>query len=76
MISKSDAAWLLKRAMEQGMTYTDGVYKNHQMVTMNGNGYRVIPINAGAGITVELAYNKQFSWLGSPEDLEKISNGI
>lgn len=57
------------------MTYTDGVYANPQMVTMNANGYRVIPINRNTGFTVELAYKKQFSWVGSPEDLKEISNG-
>ena len=76
MISKNDAVWLLKKAMEQGMTYTDGVYKNHQMVTMYANGYWVIPINRGAGFTVELAYKKQFSWVGSPDELKEIGNGI
>ena len=76
MISKNDAVWLLKKAMEQGMTYTDGVYANPQLVTMYQNGYRVIPINRGAGFTVELAYKKQFSWVGSPEDLKEIGNGI
>lgn len=76
MISKSDAIYLLKRAMQQGMTYTDGVYANPQLVTMYQNGYRVIPINRGAGFTVELGYKKQFSWLGSPEDLKEIGNGI
>lgn len=75
MITKNDAVWLLKKAMEQGMTYTDGVYANPQMVTMNANGYRVIPINRNTGFTVELAYKKQFSWVGSPEDLKEISNG-
>jgi len=70
MITKKDAVWLLKKAMEQGMTYTDGKYANPQLVTMYQNGYRVIPINAGTGCTVELGYKKQFSWLGSPEDLK------
>ena len=76
MISKADAVWLLKKAMEQGMTYTDGVYANHQLVTMNANGYWVIPINRGAGFTVELAYKTQFAWVGSPDGLKEISNGI
>ena len=70
MITKEEAAWLLKRAMQYGMTYTDGKYANHQTVTMNANGYWVIPINRGAGFTVELGYKKQFSWVGSPEDLK------
>jgi hypothetical protein len=70
MITKNEAIWLLKKAMEYGMTYTDGVYKNHQLVTMHANGYWVIPINRGAGFTVELAYKKQFSWVGSPDELK------
>ena len=69
MITKEDAAFLLKRAMQYGMTYTDGKYANPQLVTMYQNGYRVIPINAGTGFTVELAYAKQFSWVGSPAEL-------
>jgi hypothetical protein len=76
MTFANDAIWLLKKAMQQGMTYTDGVYKNHQMVTMNANGYWVIPINRGAGFTIELGYKKQFSWLGSPDELKEIGNGI
>ena len=70
MITKNDAVWLLKKAIEQGMTYTDGVYANPQMVTMNANGYWVIPINRGTGFTIELGYKKQFSWVGSPEELK------
>ena len=70
MISKSDAVYLLKRAMQYGMTYTDGKYQHAKLVTMYDTGYWVIPINAGAGFTVELAYKKQFSWVGSPEDLK------
>jgi predicted CoA-binding protein len=76
MITKNEAIWLLKKAMEYGMTYTDGKYQHHQMVTMNANGYWVIPINRGAGFTIELAYKSVFSWVGSPDELKEIGNGI
>ena len=69
MISKSDAVWLVKKAMEYGMTYTDGKYKNNRQVTMNANGYRVIPVDGGTGFCIERAYKCVFSWVGSPEDL-------
>jgi hypothetical protein len=41
MITKDDAAFLLKRAMQYGMTYTDGKYANHKLVTKACTGTRV-----------------------------------
>ena len=76
MISKSDAVWLLKRAMQYGMTYTDGVYKNNRQVTMYDNGYWVIPINEGRGFCIQQGYKSVFSWVGSPDELKEISNGV
>jgi hypothetical protein len=69
MISKSDAVWLLKKAMELGMTYTDGKYKHAKLVTMYANGYRVIPVDGGTGFCIERAYKCVFSFTGSPKDL-------
>ena len=43
MITKEEAAFLLKRAMQYGMTYTDGKYANHKLVTMHDRGYWVKP---------------------------------
>jgi hypothetical protein len=76
MISKDDAVWLLKRAMQYGMTYTDGVYKNNRQVTMNDSGYWVIPINGGSGFCIEHRYESVFSWIGSPDELKEVSNGL
>jgi hypothetical protein len=76
MISKSDAVWLLKKAMEYGMTYTDGKYQHAKLVTMYDTGYRVIPVDGGTGFCIEEAYKCVFSFTGSPEDLKEVSDGI
>ena len=76
MITKNDAVWLLKKAMEYGMTYTGGVYQHAKLVTMYDNGYRVIPVDGGTCFCIERAYKCVFSFTGSPEDLKEISNGI
>lgn len=70
MITKNDAVWLLKKAMEQGMTYTDGKYANHKLVTMDDRGYRVKPDGKNLdAVCFEYRYESVYWHKGTPEQL-------
>ena len=71
MITKEEAAFLLKRAMQYGMTYTDGKYANHQMVTMRDRGYWVIPAGRNSdAVCFEYRYEDVYWHKGTPELLK------
>lgn len=70
MITKEEAAWLLKRAMQYGMTYTDGKYANHQLVTMRDRGYWVKPAGKNLdAVCFEYRYEDVCWHKGTPEQL-------
>lgn len=70
MITKEEAAWLLKRAMQYGMTYTDGKYQNHQLVTMDDRGYRVKPAGKNLDeVNFEYRYESVYWHKGTPQEL-------
>ena len=70
MITKEEAAWLLKRAMQYGLTYKDGKYANHQLVTMDAQGYWVKPAGRNLDeVNFELRYESVYWHKGTPEEL-------
>ena len=70
MITKEQAAWLLKRAMQYGMTYTDGKYANHKLVTMRDRGYWVIPAGKNFdAVCFEYRYEDVYWHKGTPQEL-------
>ena len=70
MITKEEAAFLLKRAMQYGMTYTDGKYANHKLVTMHDRGYWVKPAGRNLdSVCFEYRYESVYWHKGTPEQL-------
>ena len=70
MITKEEAAFLLKKAMQYGMTYTDGKYANHKLVTMRDRGYWVRPAGKNFdAVCFEYRYEDVYWHKGTPEQL-------
>ena len=70
MITKEEAAFLLKRAMQYGMTYTDGKYANHKLVTMRDRGYWVKPAGKNLdAVCFEYRYEDVYWHKGTQEQL-------
>ena len=70
MTTKEEAAFLLKRAMQYGMTYTDGKYANHKLVTMRDRGYWVKPAGKNLdAVCFEYRYESVYWHKGTPEQL-------
>ena len=70
MITKEQAAFLLKRAMQYGMTYIDGKYANHQLVTMRDRGYWVKPAGKNLdAVCFEYRYEDVYWHKGTPKQL-------
>ena len=70
MITKEEAAFLLKRAMQYGMTYTDGKYQHHKYVTFRDDGYWVKPAGKNLDqVNFQLRYESVYWHDGTPEEL-------
>jgi len=70
MITKREAAILLKRAMQYGMTYKDGKYQHHKYVTYRDDGYWVKPAGKNLDqVNFEHRYESVYWHDGTPEEL-------
>jgi hypothetical protein len=73
-MTKRDAYNILTLALAKGLTFEDGTYKGNCLVVYRQTPYRVHTINRGDGFNIEYNYQRQFAWLGSPDELREIKN--
>ena len=70
MITKREAAILLRMAMKQGMKYADGKYQHHKYVTFRDDGYWVKPAGKNLDqVNFEHRYESVYWHDGTPEEL-------
>jgi hypothetical protein len=73
-MKNKDAYIILTLALNEGLTFTDGVYKGNVPVVYRQDPYWVHTINDGAGFNIEYKYQRKFAWLGSPDELREIKD--